>query len=511
MSVVGKEGSTRRKRFLVHGANALVMSVASLGVAVVGYILVDRYRPFRLDMTATGLYELSPRTLDILEDLEGGVTITYFELPPSEVSEADVINSRVLDLLEEYKARAGGKITYDVANPLREPLLVEELGADYGSAVFRRGENTLIVPWKEFSQQSFDDMPGGGGPSIKFVGEEAFSSALLRLAEGGTNIACFLTGHGEYSPDADDPAGYSEIGRMLRGNNLNSREIDLAVTAAPEPDALAPLKLDAPAPAGAAAAVPDDCTVLVIAGPSKGSFADAEIDAIATFFDSGRGVVLLAEPMTNTRVEELVTRFGLEVVPGVVLDAKRMIKSPVYVVPEWQPHAVTEVLQAAELNIVVPESAALKAAAEPDAALSLSPLMASSPASMVVVDIKDGEPDPASKKNVDGPATLGYAVEKTVADGKTARAIVLGDADFATNAILATFADGNPLFAENAITWAAGSRKKLDIGPKDPGIATMGTDLTESGAMWILFSTGVLVPGTILSTGMFVWIRRRSR
>lgn len=508
MSGIGNTGSTRRRRFLIHGANALLASLASVGVAVAGYILVDRYRPFRIDMTGAGLYGLSPRTLDILKDVEGGVTITYFELPPSEVMEADVINTRVLDLLEEYQVRSGGKITYEVANPLREPLLVEELGADYGTAVFRRGKDTLVIPWKEFSTQSFDRMEDG--PSIQFTGEEAFSSALVRLGEGGTNIACFLTGHGEYSPLSDQANGYSDIARMLRGNNLTSRETDLAAVAG-DPGALAPMKLDAPVAAPASADVPADCTVLVIAGPSKGSLSDPAIDAIAKFYESGRGVVLLAEPMTNSRVDVLVKRFGLEMLPGVVLDAKRMIKSPVYVVPVFEKHAVTEVHEAAELDIVVPEAAALKPAAEPDATLALSPLLSSSPASLVVVDIKDGEPDMESKKNIPGPATLGFAVEKTLADGKTARAVVLGDADFATNAILGTFADGNPLFAENVITWAAGSRKKLDIGPKDPGIATVGAELTERGALWILLSTAVLIPGTILSTGLFVWVRRRAR
>lgn len=509
MSAIGNPGSTRRKRFLVYGANALLASLASVGVAVAGYILVDRYRPFRIDMTGAGLYGLSPRTLDILKDVEGGVTVTYFELPPSEVMEADVINTRVLDLLEEYKVNSGGKITYDVANPLREPLLVEELGADYGTAVFRRGKDTLVIPWKEFSTQSYDSMEDG--PSIKFTGEEAFSSALVRLGEGGTNVACFLVGHGEASPLSDQAPGYSGISRLLRGNNLTTREVDLSAVAAEEPGKLAPIKLDAPAPEAKAGNVPADCTVLVIAGPSKGSLSDAEIGSIAKFFESGRGVVLLAEPMTNTRVEVLVKRFGLEMLPGVVLDMKRMIKSPVYIVPEFQKHAVTEVHAAAQLDIVIPEAAALKPAAEPDTTLTLSPLLSSSPASIVVVDIKNGEPDMDSKKNIPGPVTIGFAVEKTLGEGKTARAIVLGDADFATNVILETFADGNPLFAETAITWATGSRKKLDIGPKDPGIATVGADLTESGALWILLSTAVLIPGTILSTGMFVFVRRRSR
>ena len=184
---------TRRKRVLVHGANAFAVTVASIGIAVVGYVLVDRYRPFRVDMTASGLYELSPRTEEILKDLEGEVSITFFELPPSEIPGAGTINQQVSELLEEYQVRSGGKITYRVVNPLREPLLMEELGAEYASAVFRRGEDKLVVTGKEIYEVKFD---GGFGeePSQKFTGEEAFSSALLRLAEGGTSTACFLTG-----------------------------------------------------------------------------------------------------------------------------------------------------------------------------------------------------------------------------------------------------------------------------------------------------------------------------
>ena len=500
-----------KKRFLVHGANALLVSIASVGIAVVGYILVDRYRPFRVDMTASGLYELSPRTLDILESMPADVTVTYFEFPPSE--EAGFVNTRVEELLEEYKVRSRGKLSYEIVNALREPLLFEELDGDYGSTIFQRGDDKVVVLDKEIFQASFDHYEESG-PAVKFTGEEAFSSALVRLGEGGSTAACFLSGHGELSIEDASGAGYSGLAETLRSSNFTSRTVTLASVGGSAPASLdAPIALDeAPAAVSPAAEVPADCAVLVIAGPRTGAFSDAEIDAIDAHFEKGRGVVLLAEPLMEARTDVLARRLGAEMLPGVVLDPKRMVQSPLNIVPDWKPrHAITETMIAAEVLAVLPDTAAFRMPDEPDEGLTLSPFLTSGPSSLVVVDIQDGRADPTSEKNIDGPAVLAYAVEKTLADAKVARAILIGDADFASNAILETFAGGNLLLAENAVTWAAGGRKKLDIGPKDPGLARIGPELTDRGALWILFSTALMLPAAIFSTGVFVWVRRRGR
>lgn len=502
--------AARRKRVLVHGANAFAVTIASIGIAVVGYILVDRYRPFRIDMTASGLYGLSPRTLDILEEIPGEVSITFFELPASEVPGANVINDQVSELLEEYRVRSGGKIEVRTVNPLREPLLMEELGADYASAVFRRGDEKVIVTGKEIYEVKFDGF--GDEPSQKFTGEEAFSSALLRLAEGGTGVACFLTGHGEIDVESQGADGYSELLRVLRNNNLASRPVSLE-GARGGGSLDAPFSIDAGGvtPPAAMAEVPADCTVLVIPGPTKGAFSDAEIDAVVRHFDAGRGVVVMLESRKDVRAGELVKRFGLHLQPGVVIDAERMVQSPINVVPAWEPHAITETLEGAGINVVTPDPVAFVRAPDPDPTITLTSIMRSSEQSLVVTEIKDGKADPRSPKNIPGPASLGFAVEKQLADGRSARAVILGDADFATNGLLQSVGSGSLLFAETTINWAAGSRKKLDIGPKDPDLAVIGPELTESGATLLFLATGLMLPATILSTGVWVWQRRRSR
>lgn len=510
MSTTPAQTPTRRKRVLVHGANAFAVAAASIGIAVVGYILVDRYRPFRVDMTAAGLYELSPRTHEILDDLQGEVSITFFELPASEIPLAGEINAQVLELLEEYKVESGGKLTYRAEHPYREALLMEELGAEPASAVFQRGDEKIIVTAKEIYDVQFDG-GFGGEPTQTFTGEEAFSSALLRLAEGGTSTACFLTGHGEIDVASEGPNGYSELARTLGRNNLTTRSISLDAAGGGESALDAPIALDAPAPDTAAAVeIPADCTVLVVPGPSKGAFSDAEIAAMVRHFEAGRGLVVMLESQREVRAGELVKRFGLQLQPGVVIDAERMVQTPLYVVPSWEPHEITNVLEGAQIDVVTPDPVAFKPAAEPDSSLTLTSLMRSSEQSLVVVDIKDGKADPSSPKNIPGPASLGFAVEKKLADGKTARAVFLGDADFTTNQLHQTFGSGTML-AEAAVRWASGSRKVLGIGPKDPALAVIGPELTEAGAWWLFLATGLMLPATILSTGIWVWQNRRSR
>ena len=498
----------RRKRFLVHGANALLASVASIGIAVVGYILVDRYRPFRIDLTDSGLYELSPRTLEILEELPGDISIVYFERPPSE--EAGFLNSRVSELLEEYRVRSGGKITYEIKNPFRDPLEMEELGVTHTHAVVRRGEEKVIVKETDLFEQKMAEM-SMDGPQLDFTGEQAFSSALLRLVEGGTSVACFLTGHGEISPDSEQGTGYSELALALKRSNLTTRTTELTAMGgtAPAPKGL---ELDKPLTAvDMKVEVPADCSVLIIAGASRGRFSDAEIDAVQRHSESGRGVVLLVESFVEVRAEELAKRFGVQLHPGVVIDRARSVQSPLYVVPSWESHAITSVMEAEEIPVILPDPVGMKALAEPIEGISRSQLMSSSAQSQIIVETKDGKAVEDSAKNLPGPATLGFAVERKLADGKTARAVVIGDADFATNVALAAFGQGNLLFAENVISWASGARKDLGIGPKDARYAVVGPDLTDSGALWILFSTALAMPATILSTGVFVWVRRRGR
>ena len=498
--------TSHRRRLLLYGGNALLTTIAAIGIAIVGYILVDRYRPFRVDMTRSGMYELSPRTREVLSGLQRDVKVTFFEVPSSEYEGAGFVNSRVSELLEEYRVRAGGRLTWEVVNPLRDPLRMQELAGDDGAAVFTAGEDRVTVQRKEIFEAQFGNFEAE--PQINFTGEEAFTSALLRLAEGATNTVCFLTGHGEFSSaERGSGDGYDRAADALRKANFQKRDIELTDAGSGAGSPVVDLKT---APA-ASLAVPPDCTVLVIAGPSKGVLSDPEIDAIARFWESGRGVVFFAEPLKSTRSEALAARFGLELLPGVVYEPARKVRSQLIVVPEWAPHEITDAMDIQGIGAVLPTVAALKVAANADPTIKATPLLRSSEDAVVVVDIKDGKADPESPKNIRGPVDYGYALEKSMGDAKAARAVVLGDADFATTAAVEQLGGaGNEALFENAVTWAAGTREKLAIGPKDAGLQTL-SGLTDFSALLISGATVFLIPAMFMSVGALVWVRRRKR
>lgn len=498
-----------RKRFLTHGVNALVLSIAVVGALVVGYVLVDRYRPFRWDLTKQGVHSLSPKTKEILARLERDIEITFFRVPDSASPEAGFVNQKVLDLLEEYQVRSKGKITYQDRSIFSDELLMAELGADPGSAVFRVGEAKIVVQAKDIFQTSWGGF-GEEGPSTKFTGEEAFDQAILQLLEGKSRTACFLAGHGEPSIEGGrDPNGLTYAKELLRRENFDSKEITLAAGGGAE--LKGPVKLDAP-PEVSMTTVPSDCTVLVIAGP-KAPLSASDADAIVKYWESGRGVVVFAEPLTDSGVDKLVARFGIEMLPGVAADPAGQTRSPLAMIPEYGRHPIVDALNGEQIATVLIKAGGFRTPMSADSSIVATPILKTSPEGLQLTEIQQGSADPSSPKNIKGPINLGYAIEKKISEEKTLRAVVIGDVDFARNASIeamaAQGAPGNIDLLKNSVHWSAGAAEKIGIGPKDPEFNPVTISLR--GQLWVLALTALVLPATIFGAGVTVWLRRRRR
>ena len=64
-------------RILKYGSNALVAVLIVLGILAVVNFLTTRYHA-RFDLTARGLYTLSPQTISLLENLSEDVNVVAF-------------------------------------------------------------------------------------------------------------------------------------------------------------------------------------------------------------------------------------------------------------------------------------------------------------------------------------------------------------------------------------------------------------------------------------------------
>ncbi|MBN1309769.1 MAG: Gldg family protein [Anaerolineae bacterium] len=123
-----------------------------------------------------------------------------------------------------------------------------------------------------------------------------------------------------------------------------------------------------------------------------------------------------------------------------------------------------------------------------------------------------GETEPYSSSlqfdplaDLPGPVTMGVSAEHA---STGARIVVYGDADFASDANMAQFANGD--LALNTANWLTESEELIDIPVKDLGSRTM--ESLSGPAMTVAIITSVcLIPGVGLVAGLVVWIVRRRR
>ncbi len=248
------ERSRAELRRLVYGFNAvlgvlLLFLVLGL-VNVLGYSNVE---PFTFlgkttDWTASGIYTLKPSSVSILQSLDRPVKL-YILMNTRAAGSREVL-SEIETLLENVR-RVNDKITYEVISPHLEPRRVQELIADYDYSP-EAPSGILVVYGDEarapsqFIEQNklFRESEGGG---LTFLGEGALMRALDFLKSGKSKARIYVTqGHGEPTLQG---RGASSLG-MLIGNLSNANSEFL------------PLDLR-----GAEPKVPDDATVVVVAGP----------------------------------------------------------------------------------------------------------------------------------------------------------------------------------------------------------------------------------------------------
>ena len=113
-------------------------------------------------------------------------------------------------------------------------------------------------------------LPAGGADSFErfesaFKGEDAITSALIRLREARKSKVAFTTGHGESAPSDLNPSGQGIGIWRARLSSVGCELIDLNLIAD---------------------SIPDDLALLVIAGP-KSPFKPEELAKLKAYADRG--------------------------------------------------------------------------------------------------------------------------------------------------------------------------------------------------------------------------------
>jgi len=442
-------------------ANAFLMSIIFIAIVGVVNYLGYRYHK-RFDLTATGEFTLSPQTTQVLRDLKEPVHAVAF------FTETDPRRQRAEDLLREY-AQVTDKFTYEFVDLNREP------GKARKYRVTRLGIVLLLR--------------GDRREEVTIIDEEDLTSGIIKVTRDKPKIVYFVTGHGERDPLSFQDADYGQAVRAVEREFYEFRTLALSTIT----DTL-----------------PTDMDALVIADPRR-PFSRDEIKRVFDYLNSGGRLLLMIDPSPDLDVgplNEQLAAWGVRLRNVLVLDPQSSffgdIASPL--VTRYTFHTITKSLSG--LATFFPTVRSIERLDPSPEHKQVTVLITSSPNSWGETEFTRSQVRYDEGKDTRGPLNLAVVVQD-VGD-KKGRLVVVGDADFPSNAIINTVGGtfGNVELFGNMINWLTEEEALVAIGPKPPAFHPL-RPLTPGEQNLIFFTTTIFIPLLVLVSGLVVWWRRR--
>jgi ABC-type uncharacterized transport system involved in gliding motility auxiliary subunit len=456
----------RVRRFLTgrqarYGSNALVMSIAFLGILIVGNVLAYQNPVPIADLTEDEANTLSPEMASALSTLPGEVTAVGFFSQTSSTEAAE-------KLLSNIKANSNGKFDYEFVDPNRNPQLAMEAGiTGDGKIQLKMGDRQEIVA---------------------FASETEILKGLLRLLNPGNNVVYFLTGHGERDIDQPSDASMTRAKATLESKNYTVKTLNLL----------------------AENQIPEDASVIVIAGPIK-PVSEDEVNLVKEYLANGGSLMVMEDPTALTEfgdtadplAEMLAQDWGITFNDDIVIDLNS--PQPTTAVAAYYDtyHPVTVNMN--RLAAYFPFTRSLNMSGTVDGA-TLTPLVQTNERSWGETDtdtLTAGGQVGLDPDEVSGPLTLAIAAENTTSGG---RVVVFGTSNLAVDQIFDGYGNGD-MFV-NSVDWAAEQEELASITPKTP---TERTFNIPGQFQWlaILLGSVVVIPGLVILAGISSWLTRR--
>lgn len=447
-----------------YGSNALVLSIATLGIlVVVNYFTFENSQ--RWDLTEDKQNTLTGETLETIDALPGEVTAQAFF---SAERNPDYARS----LLNDYKYFSDGAVSYEFIDPISDPISAQTAGITLdGSVVFWLGDRKQIVT---------------------SITEQEFTAALVRLVSGEGRMIYFTTGHGEFSPDDSDDQGLSQAKQVLESKNYTISTLNLL----------------------SAAGVPVNANVVVVAGPVY-PFEISEVTMLSDYLDSGGALILMQDsPVFSEFGDQLDELAGYLQGSWGILLGQDMVMDPTsylaYTAPVGvanQNHPISSKLQG--VATAFPTARSVQASEGSSGTVLTTLITTANDGSWAETDLESLQAgdDIAYDPDVDtlGPVSIAVVAENASTNSRVA---VFGDANFAMNANFTFFGNGD-LFV-SSVDWVVGQEDLISLTPNSPIERYMLPPQPYLMNLILLFVV-FLLPGTVLGAGIVVWIQRHRR
>lgn len=415
----------------------------------------------RGDWTGGAVYSLSPRATEVLAGLPAAVEVAVIVPTTIGGGRPNPLHAELREVLTRMAA-AGPTLRVRMIDPDRDHQEARAAIAEFGLSgreladgvvLIRSGQGASlrkahVLPTDLVTYATGPDVQVSGPRVKEFRGEEALLTRFIAVTEARRVTLCATQGHGEPALDSLEPySGYAHLRDLLVDAGIEVRGVDLT------------------APEGLAG-----CDALLIGGP-QGPLPAEQAAVVERFAEAGGDLLVLAgavimrgsSELAEHGLEPLLARYGIRSGSRVVVDPRAMAGATPFLAftlqDGWGDH---------------PVSASL--VGQPISLLQVREISVEAPATFLIQTTEQGwaEADvlgfgrgelPRPDAGADRPGPVPVAAAGTLG---TSRAVVVGSADFALNAVLREDVayDRGRDFILNAVGWLTQREALLGLRPR---------------------------------------------
>lgn len=450
----------RQTKYAAYATTYIIVIVTAL---VVANVLADRYNK-SYDTTSNKRYSLSEQTAKIVKGLKQDATITYY-------NQSTRFNDG-RDLLDQY-ANLSRKLKVEYVDPDKNPQAAREANIrNFGTAVVQVGDK------KE---------------EAKSMTEEGITGALIRDLKNTTRTICFVAGSGEHQIDNSARDGLSQFKTLILKDDYKSETVDLLQKAE----------------------VPSECTVLVIAGPTK-NYQQPEVDSIKKYVeDGGRALFAIDPPLKlgrdeiadNDELANLLKSWGVTLAKDLVLDFNPLGQiagtgPQVALVTRYESQPIVNEMKGTATGFPLSRSIQVSNTDK----TGVQKLFETSDKSLATDNLSSPKVNTEDPKNKKGPLTLAAAgTYNTGKENSQGRFVVIGGSTWMSNTFLSF--NGNGDLALNTMNWLSSDEDLISIRPKEKDDRRI--TMTSSQLAWVRATSQFMLPAIVVIAGIFVWLKRR--
>jgi ABC-type uncharacterized transport system involved in gliding motility auxiliary subunit len=430
------------------------ISVAVFVAALVLLNIAVWYHPWSVDLTASGRNEVSDQTRRLLQRIDEPVTLQQFGRTSDPAVEA---------LLRGFE-RETLRVRVEFVDVDRDRTLAQRYGVvKLGTVVAAAGDKFR---------------------KVEDANEQALVTAIVQATSDREHLVCFVTGHGERGLADSGPGGLALLAATLAAGNYRTEPISLLEDN-----------------------VRSDCAALVIAGPMQ-PLSAPELKRLDAYYEAHGRIAVLLEPDPAPSLAEWLRPRGFEPASGAIVDASGAGQSvgggprtPLGL--KYRDHPVT---RGFEIATMYDGARPVSVIEHPEFGGKPITLAETSGRSFATTN---GESAPVLQpgRDVPGPLALAGAIATGGAgrQERDTRLVVVGDADFVSNAWLRR--QGNRDFFMRALAWLIGEQEATVVAVDSR--ENRRIELTQGTRAWMYVVNVGLLPLIPLLAGIVVYVRSK--